>query len=94
MSLLGVYLRTPQARYLRSLADREDITISRAMEMVIEQEAIASLDGNRPPPRKERMCFSLNPIHAAILGRLSIQLGLRKSDVARRLIDGAAANDF
>ncbi len=85
-----LWLRTPQANYLRRFADTEGVTFSRALAMIIAEYAEQSFDlqTNRPV-QKVRQHFFLTEDHLATLDRLTVDFGLSRSEVARRLIDRA-----
>jgi hypothetical protein len=84
----SVYLRTPQASYLRYVADRDDITISRALAQIIAEHA-GALPHPRRPVQKFVQHLNLPVDHLMLLTRLASELGVDRSEVARRLIDRA-----
>lgn len=89
---IDVTLRDPHVAYLERLAEREEISVSAAFANILEQRAIGMGTTERPP-RKARKHFSITEPHLALLDRLTVRLGLKRSDVARRLIDWAMAEE-
>lgn len=85
-------LRTQQALYLRRAAERDDVTLSDVFANIVERYAEIARHAPRSP-RKDRCHVSISPEHLTILNKLSVMWGLSRSDVARRLIDGAVASD-
>lgn len=90
-STVDVTLRSTQADYIAYLARREDISQSKALGLILEDWASKVPDGIRRAPRKARKHFWIKPHHLALLDTLAARWGLSRSDVARRLIDAAAA---
>lgn len=86
-------LRTRQVQYLEYIAERDDISISHAMQKVIES-AIDKIYVDPPlNAQKIRLHLTVAPKCDTYLKLLASRWGIRKSDVARRLIDDAAARD-
>ena len=89
---IDVHLRTPHVHYLEYLAEQTGVSLSGAFGSIIEKHAALALMSYKPP-RKEEKHLSIEPGHADILSKLAVQQGLRKADIARRLIEEAMASD-
>lgn len=89
---MDTYLRSPQLAYLRRISEREGVSLSQALGSIIETQAEVASDQSSSS-RKARTTLTLEPAQLALLDRLALKLGLSRSDVARRLIDHAQAND-
>ena len=86
-------LRTRQSQYLEYLAERDDSTLSRALETVIES-AIKRLYVDPPMnAQKLRIHFTMSLKCIDYINLLASRWGLPRNDVVRRLIDDAAACD-
>lgn len=88
-----VRLLTPQRNYLEYVAERDEISLSRSLGLIIEGHGLGMRAHGRLPVRKTPINFVINLPHLAILDQLAGQWGLTRSDVARRLIDGALKAD-
>ena len=91
MPRVDVLIRTHQHRWLRGIAEREEVSISRVFGALIER--FTPPDPPRPPPKECRAHVVILPHHLAILDRLAIEAGVNRSEMARRLIDGALIAD-
>lgn len=83
-----IHLRTPHMRYLRTVAERESMTLSGVFATIIAYHGDVMMQS---PLRVEKV-----PLHVfmtsdqlAILDRLAVLWGVKRSEVARRLIDQA-----
>lgn len=90
---IDVTLRSQQIDYLRRVAEREDVSLSRALACIIETYAEIAASKPRRPTRKARTHFHSTPAHVALIDQLTVKWGVRKSEVVRRVIDGALAAD-
>jgi hypothetical protein len=88
---IDVFLRTRHAAYLRRLANREDVSLSRAFAMVVEDILPAPTPTNSPAKVRAKMVIC--PENLAVLDKLARDGGISRSDVARRLIDEAMASE-
>lgn len=86
-------LRTQQIQYLEYLAERADISISEAFGRVIERSLEAIRIEASQPAQKIRKHLTVEHAHIAFIDSLAIKWGLPRSDVARRVIDMALAED-
>lgn len=86
-------LRSQHSEYLNRVAQREDTTVSAVLAGIIEAYAQPSETESKRSARKARPHLSIKPEHLALLDGLALRLGLSRSDVTRRLIDDAQADD-
>lgn len=84
---LMVWLRTPHLRYLRRVAEHQDIPISHVFGAILDE--YASISESAQTPRKELVHLRLNVERIAVWNRLSVTMGVSKAEVARRIIDEA-----
>ena len=87
-------LRSHHAYYLRRLAERDDVSISQAFRGILEH-ARANAFGTPPtlPARLRRSCIMVSSEQLLALDAMAVQCGLTRSEVARRLIDSAMAEE-
>lgn len=90
---VDVRLRSREVAYLEYLAERDEISVSKAFGLVVERHAQSAETLPRRPIRKVRSHFWMKPEHLVILDRLAVKWGVFRSDVARRLIGQALAED-
>jgi hypothetical protein len=75
--------------YLERIAERDEVSVSRALANLIDtQIAPASFEVKRPAHKVRRHIW-ISDEHLELLQRLTARMGLSRSDVVRRLLDGA-----
>lgn len=84
---ITVGLRTAHRRYLRRMADHQDISLSDAFGAILDE--YASVLPSAQAPRKELTHLRLDAPRIAILNKLSATMAVSKAEVARRIIDEA-----
>jgi hypothetical protein len=89
---IDVSLLTREIEFLQRIADFNEISLSRAFEMVIAGRA----ETDAPPNRasfKTRQTVHIDPRTLALLDRAAMKWGLTRSDAARRLVDAALRSE-
>lgn len=87
-------MRSQQSYYLEQIARRDETKLSHVFGAIVERYATVVFLTPSRTPRKARRNFWLQPEPLALLGQLVAQQGLDKSEIARRLIDAAMADEF
>lgn len=83
-------IRKHHVDYLNRIASIDDTSLSRAFgNLVGRHEGRHAGKENQTPAQKARLDLRVASPHLAIIDRLCMRWGMSRSDVARRLIDGA-----
>lgn len=90
---IDLTLRTPQVEYLQYLANWGDASLSDVFGSILERHALTVDPARIKAAKRERKHFAIHPDHAAAIDRLTVQWGVSKSEVARRLIDMELARE-
>ena len=91
---VDVRLRTDRVQYLEYRAQRDEISLSQALESIIDAHApLPTPRALTRPGRIERKHLTIDGARLAVIDRLALEWGLMRSDVAARLIDEARQDD-
>lgn len=82
-------LLSHEVKFLERYAAQEEISVSRALGRVIDESAWLPLDTRRKSPSQVNRHLWLTDESLALLERLRARMGLSRSDVVRRILDGA-----
>lgn len=88
MSRIDLRLRPPQVRYLEYVAERDEVSFSRAFATVVELYA-PNVERLAALPQPDRRVVFLPEPNLAVLDRLAMAWQITRAETARRLIDDA-----
>lgn len=88
-----VYLRTQQFHYLEYVAERDEITLSKAFASVLDSFKSTHKPTLKPTNYKRVLCMALTADEHAFLARVATDRGVKPSIIARQIIDMVMADD-
>lgn len=94
--MLQLYLRTPQIEYLERVAEREGEPVMFRVRAIINEAMArdaAAIHLFADATQKIRKSARLTRAQLTYIDRLVRKHGLQRSDIVRRLIDGAQARE-
>jgi hypothetical protein len=88
---IDVLLRTHQHSWLRGVARRDEVSISKVFGGLIE--ALAPQPIGRAPTKEYRAHVVITGANLLALERRAVEAGINRSEMARRMIDEALLAD-
>lgn len=87
-------LLSHEVRFLQTIAEREDISVSKALGRIIDESATPApvVERRRSPKQVSRNLWIDNERLAAV-ERLRARQGVSRSEVVRRILDAAMAGE-
>ena len=91
---LDLRMRSQHVEYLAYIAERDDVSVTRALTVILEENLIGF---QRPPStqrsQKARVHLCVSEHHLALLDRLAVITGRTRTEAAMRVIEAAYEND-